>query len=1053
VSKPTTLVGPDGRRYDAPTPEAADALRAKGFRDLTEAERKDIALQKKYGEGVLPALGAAASGAASALTFGLSDVALAQTPLAEANREAVARNPTAHTLGQVVGVAAPIAAPLLGAGAAAKAAQGATAGITAVGKAATKAGELAGGAAEAIGLKAAAPVIAGAAQAAAEGAAFQLGANVGAAARRDAKLDAETLLSHVGEAAVLGAGVGAAIPLTGKAVRWSAEKALAGIEKGVQGLRAAGFGVASASVDAVDAAAGAVARNADAIGEGIAAGARGAAGVVDKAADAVVSRADDIGAAVEGAAKKVTDAADEKLLPKIREGLTKQTERPDIIDEVFATGAEGRALRQELGPQTITGTRELHSEKLGEALNDIWGQTLGNAPMFDDLARAVKKDLQAAELAGLGMSREAQAAVVKDIATEARATLDNLGKYNPTAKTYFQEAVDDFARMALENPTAESIYRGLDGLKRATDKISKWSDGAKLGDSGAAFAAEKARDFRTWAMKVLEDQAIWGGAGAVQHQINAKLAKYYSAFEQFEKQFAGAKAAGTRPRVLDGKKIKTWARDITGRPGEMKNAIVDDLIEAQTELINLTEQLAARTKTQMREALGTTPATLDEAVHSTIDHATLADVLNRSRGQAETLAGSKATAIKELDRAEVLQQTQSAILSRQGAGVNPLPVAMAQKIGGGALVGGAIGGIPGAIVGGTITSVLEKYGAITTNPKSAIQFLNTLDKLRGVDKERVSSWLKNMLGETSEAGARGAVKRAAERVDGEAIGAAVKRGAEATQAALPGARKAIESANKKAAQKILEARHAAERGIEAAAASVSKGSAGAMQRLLPAVSYADVQTAPPDEWWKRTQKAITQGQADPQRLAEKVSEDVSGLADVLPATAQEIAAQQMRVFGYLADNMPRNPRPYVLGDREWKPAPGQLKAFRDLTLVATQPNALLPLVATGAATRAQVEAVRMLWPKKFDEIRGMVMRAVTDAAAEGKPVPYSSRIRLGQMLGVPLDASQLPGFASWIQQGSAQAQQQEEQRPAVRGNFKLNPKPFMPLSMRTTERR
>lgn len=1027
--KPTTLVAPDGRRYDVP-PGGVERLKARGWRDLNDAERTDAAMQAKYGTGVLPALGAAVSGAASTLTFGASDLAAQAIggEVAEANRELAERQPGARTFGEVASIAVPLLGEVGALGKGAQVAKTAGAAVTGVSKGAQALGSGAAAVAKSVGLEAAAPIIRAATQGAVEGAAFQVGHNVGEAARRDAKLDAETLLAHVGEAAYMAGGISAAIPVAGKITRWSANKALAGLEQGAQGLRALGFGVARAGVDVVDDLAGIAGRNADNIGSAVATGAKGAAGVFDDAAGAVVRRADDIGGAVAGASKKIGDLSDDVLLPRIRKGLTEQTGRPDIIDDVFQPGAAGRELRQKLGSETITGTREVQAEALGESLNKIWSQSLDNAPMFDDLALAAKKELQAAELAGSSMSKKTQAEIMRRIAGEAGDTLNELAKFNKDAHTIFADAVKEFQRSAVKRPSPQAIYEGLDALKVATDRIAQWSKGA-TGDMsiGAAASADAARKFRGFAKDLLEDATAWGAAGVTQQQVNAAYSKYRRAADAFEKQFAAAKAKGTPQRVLDGAKIKKFARDITGQPGSVRNAVIDDLIEAQTELIELTDQIAKRAQTTSLTVLqrgAASPQALARAADVVNAPEVAGDVLARGRSAIDDLSRTRDAARKAIDRAEVLQETQSAILSRQGAGVNPLPVDLAQKIGAGALVGGAIGGMPGAIVGGSLTSVLQKYGAVTSNPKSALELLNTIDRLRGADKERVASWLKSTLGEASDKGLRGKVSRIASEVDGKRIAASVRRGAEAVQERAPAARAAIERGNKDVARRLLAARVSGERGLATLAARMDAALPNAMRRLLPTVSYAGVSDSDPTEWWSRTQKALVAAQADPQALLERIEKDLEPISGQLPDTASAILEQQLRVVGYLADRMPRNPRPMELG-REWKPSREQLSAFRDLTLVATKPDALLPLISMGTATQEQVDAVRTLWPAKFADITGMVQQAVIDAAANGTPVPYKSRLRLGQLLGVPLDSSQEPGFAQWIDATSTQPGQEE----------------------------
>lgn len=1057
---PITLVAPDGQRYDVPATGVAQ-LKAKGFRDLNQSERNDLELQKKYGEGIFPAAGAAAIGAADTLTFGgasLAATALGGEGVREALNESVNRNPGAHTAGAVIGLGLPLVGPALGAG---KAAAAASSAITGVGKAASVVGDVARGATEAIGLGRVAPIVGGAATAATEGAAFQVGANIGEASRRNAKLDAETLLAHVGEAAVLGAGVGAALPAAATTVRWSAEKALAGLETGVQGLRKLGFGAAGLGVDAVEAGAGAVARNADAIGEGIAAGARGAAGIADKGAAAVVGKADAIGGAVEGAANKAVGFVDDKVLPKIREGLIEQTERPDIINEVFADGAAARAVRKDLGPQTLTGTREAQTEELSKSLNSIWKSANDGEPMVGELASAAKRDLQASALAESPLTRQAQRAVVEDVLSQATTAIEKFAKVKKLSADQMQDALNEFAKSALKNPSSETLYTSLDQFKRSIGKLAEFDKAARRTIDGAGAAADIASDFYGFAKRHLEDAGIWGGTtAALQQEVNAVTKRHIDASRNFRKVF-GAKGEGNAPiSVLDGKKIQSWGKDITGPRAAVANAVVDDLVQAQRDLVELTERLAKRSQEEARATLGSSTASEAARARAAAVEAAperYADILNRSSGQIEGLAATKATATKAIDRAEVLQAKQSAILSRQGAGVNPLPVELAQRIGGGALVGGAIGGVPGAIVGGGITSVLQKYGAITSNPKSAIEFLNTVDRLRGVDKKRVADWIRATLGETSESGARGSLSKLAREVDGKAIGASVKRGAEAIERAAPGARKAISEANDVAASKILQARGAAERGIESLASRLDAATPGIMRRILPAVSYADVVNSTPEEWWKRTQKAIAGAQANPAKLLDQLEKDVSGISETLPGTAQAIQQQQLQVLGYLTERMPRNPRPYMLGDGAWTPDPTEMKAFRDLVLVATKPDALLPLITVGTASQAQIDAVKTLWPAKFEETRSQVVSAVMEAAAEGHPVSYEARLRLGQLLGTPLDASQEPGFGKWIDDTGTQAAPQDaeatQQPSAVKGDLDLKADLGLPFSARNASRK
>jgi len=674
--------------------------------------------------------------------------------------------------------------------------------------------------------------------------------------------------------------------------------------------------------------------------------------------------------------------------------------------------------------------------------------------MFDDIAIAVKRTLQQAELAVSPMTAKLVRKRAANILEQATATHEQLLKFDSKAAQVFDDAIQDFAKKALKEPTAGNLYAGLDRFKAATADISQFAKGA-TGDMsiGAAAAAKEARSFGASVKVMLEDAEVFGEAGVHQHAFNASYTKVRRAEDAFEKQFASAKAKGQVMRVLDGAKTKKWSRDITNQSGEVRNAVVDDLVSAQTELINLTNEMAKREAKKSRAALGSAPA--EEAAASVLTQES-ANVLSKSLGEAQNLASAKQAASTIIDRAEVLQGTQNAILSRQGAGVNPLPVELFRKLGGGALLGGAVGGLPGAIVGGGVSSVLQKYGAITSNPKSAIEFLNKIESIRGVQKEQVSSWIKATLGETEGSGARAIAANLARKVDGKRVGDGIRAGAESLQSKLPAVREVLGSANKTAARKILETSTTARAGIESLASRADSASAGLMERLLPAVGYASVKNSSPEEWWARTQKKLIAGQTNPQSIIDEIEKETAGISEDLPELAGAIGRQQLNVVGYLTDRMPRNPRPYMLGDKSWTPSPSEMKTFRDLVLVATNPDALLPLITVGTATRAQVDAVKTLWPKTWQETRQQVIDAVTSAAADERPVPYQARLRLGQVLQVPMDASQYPAFVQWMQKPSAALAEEDQAgapAPTVKSNFSLNSDKNLPFSALTAARK
>lgn len=213
--KRVQVVSPDGKIGSVPESQLDQAL-GSGYRMPGAADVEEARKRQEYGQGLGTELRAGTEGAARALSFGTSDLALqALGADAEGLAERKARNPYAEGIGEGIGlIGGTLATGGLGAlGAGVRGAEALGAGAT----------RLAGGALAGLAEREGAGVasralVAGASKAvggAVEGGLFGLGQGISEASLGDPEDAANTLLAHATMGALFGGGLGAAVGTAG----------------------------------------------------------------------------------------------------------------------------------------------------------------------------------------------------------------------------------------------------------------------------------------------------------------------------------------------------------------------------------------------------------------------------------------------------------------------------------------------------------------------------------------------------------------------------------------------------------------------------------------------------------------------------------------------------------------------------------------------------------------------------------------------------------------------------------------------------------------------
>lgn len=233
------MLSPDGS-IERVRQAQAGTLAALGYSEVTPEVRQKLADQAKFG-GTLGEIGAGALGFARGASLGASDLAIRQgektgvlpegtTAGAEKLKEF---NPSVSLAGELASFAVPGLGEIKALGKAGQLISKTGLAQKAVGAVGSKIGEVAGKAAG----KQLGAIAAPATKLAAEASVFQAAHNISEESLQNRDLTVESVLSHVGDAALLGGGIGAGLPIAlraGKAaagaaldfgpVRWAADK-------------------------------------------------------------------------------------------------------------------------------------------------------------------------------------------------------------------------------------------------------------------------------------------------------------------------------------------------------------------------------------------------------------------------------------------------------------------------------------------------------------------------------------------------------------------------------------------------------------------------------------------------------------------------------------------------------------------------------------------------------------------------------------------------------------------------------------------------------------
>ena len=187
-----------------------------------------------------------------------------------------------------------------------------------------------------------------------------------------------------------------------------------------------------------------------------------------------------------------------------------------------------------------------------------------------------------------------------------------------------------------------------------------------------------------------------------------------------------------------------------------------------------------------------------------------------------------------------------------------------------------------------------------------------------------------------------------------------------------------------------------------------------------------------DSQYREVANRLIELQTNPQILQDTVISRLGDQMPDFPQTSGEVTATTARAVSFLSEKLPA-PLQTQPGLTPMKPqtvAPAERSRFMRYVEAAKDPDAVLAKVGDGSITDEHVEAVKNIYPAKFEFMRTAIIETIAGGKADA---PYQVRLRLQKLFDAPVDPTTKPGFAEFIQASVEQSVAADGQKRAARG--------------------
>lgn len=149
------------------------------------------------------------------------------------------------------------------------------------------------------------------------------------------------------------------------------------------------------------------------------------------------------------------------------------------------------------------------------------------------------------------------------------------------------------------------------------------------------------------------------------------------------------------------------------------------------------------------------------------------------------------------------------------------------------------------------------------------------------------------------------------------------------------------------------------------------------------------------------------------------SESAHDLSDYMPDHTAATIASVGSIANFLNSQRPVSPQANMLDTK--LPMNAEQKAkWHNLLTIAQQPLTVLPKIASGRITGAEVLALKQMYPTTYSKLAKSLTEQMMTKVQKGESIPYSTRQGMSLFLGTPLDATLTPTGISSAQPMLAQ---------------------------------
>lgn len=179
-------------------------------------------------------------------------------------------------------------------------------------------------------------------------------------------------------------------------------------------------------------------------------------------------------------------------------------------------------------------------------------------------------------------------------------------------------------------------------------------------------------------------------------------------------------------------------------------------------------------------------------------------------------------------------------------------------------------------------------------------------------------------------------------------------------------------------------------------------------------------------------------------------EQVGGGVTGAPQLKLAIGLRLQNGVQYLAAQLPQDPlagHSIFPANTHWVPPTLEMNRFMRKVDAVNNPLDVIARVGQGTATFDEIEAIKNVHPDIYKSLQNSVFSAIME---HGAGIPYSRRIQLGQLFGIPSDISLTPSFIASMQ-APYQPQDQGGRPEGSKSNQNIDISPFDSVQTETSK--